>query len=222
MNKRFWIILFALSLCLHIIGIVYTNKELQFVSKPFIVIALLGYFITCLMGNKSSFKKWIVLALLFSWVGDVLLMFQENDKLFFLLGLSSFLLAHICYIFYFAKVKQDGRIRSSIFIFFIAGLYGLAILWFLSPYLGEMKWPVRIYGTIISVMFAMALHIVFLKNKKIAYLIIVGTSLFVISDSVLAFNKFYQSFVSADLIIMLTYGLAQLFITKGAIQYIRR
>lgn len=222
MDKRYWIILFALSLCLHLIGILFDNRTFQLVSKPFIIISLLGYFIVSLIKNRSSFKKWIVLALLFSWAGDILLMFQENDQLFFLLGLSSFLLAHICYIFYFAKVKRAVRTGSSVFIFVIAGLYGLAILWFLSPYLGEMKWPVMIYGTIISIMFAMALHLGFLKNKKIVYLIVFGASLFVISDSVLALNKFYQSFGSANVLIILTYGLAQLFITEGAIQYIRK
>jgi hypothetical protein len=40
-------------------------------------------------------------------------------------------------------------------------------------------------------------------------------------DSVLAINKFYQSFEEAGMIIMLTYGLAQLFIVQGAVKYIR-
>jgi len=45
--------------------------------------------------------------------------------------------------------------------------------------------------------------------------------LFVISDSVLAINKFYQPFEAANVIIMLTYGLAQLFIVTGAIRYLQ-
>ena len=47
-----------------------------------------------------------------------------------------------------------------------------------------------------------------------------GALLFVISDSVLAVNKFYYSFEWAGVVIMLTYGLAQLFICEGAIKYI--
>ena len=47
-----------------------------------------------------------------------------------------------------------------------------------------------------------------------------GALLFVISDSVLAVNKFHHSFEIADVVIMLTYGLAQLFIVEGAIKYI--
>ena len=48
-----------------------------------------------------------------------------------------------------------------------------------------------------------------------------GALLFVISDSVLAINKFYHPFEIAGIIIMLTYGLAQFFIAEGAIQYIQ-
>jgi uncharacterized membrane protein YhhN len=47
-----------------------------------------------------------------------------------------------------------------------------------------------------------------------------GAILFVASDSLLAFNKFFSAFNYSGLIIMLTYGLAQLFITEGAVRYI--
>ena len=47
-----------------------------------------------------------------------------------------------------------------------------------------------------------------------------GAILFVVSDSLLAFNKFFSPFNNAGVIIMLTYGLAQLFITEGAVRYI--
>jgi uncharacterized membrane protein YhhN len=47
-----------------------------------------------------------------------------------------------------------------------------------------------------------------------------GALLFVVSDSTLAINKFYQSFEIAGVVIMLTYGLAQLFIVEGANRYI--
>jgi len=60
-----------------------------------------------------------------------------------------------------------------------------------------------------------------IKNKMAGRWMMTGALLFVISDSVLAINKFYQSFEMAGVIIMLTYGLAQLFIVQGAIKYIR-
>jgi uncharacterized membrane protein YhhN len=47
----------------------------------------------------------------------------------------------------------------------------------------------------------------------------IGALLFVISDSILAINKFYQSFEMANILIMLSYGFAQFYIVKGAAYY---
>jgi uncharacterized membrane protein YhhN len=85
-----------------------------------------------------------------------------------------------------------------------------------------MKLPVRIYGIVISFMLMLAMHMLFSKNKPAGRLMMTGALLFVISDSILAVNKFYQSFEIAGVVIVLTYGLAQLFIVEGAIRYVRR
>lgn len=93
---------------------------------------------------------------------------------------------------------------------------------FLSPYLDNLKLPVRIYGAIISFMLLLAMHMLFIKDKTAGCMMMMGALLFVISDSVLAVNKFYLSFEWSGIIIMLTYGLAQLFIALGAISYVKR
>jgi uncharacterized membrane protein YhhN len=222
MNKNLWIILFVIALLADIAGILLPDKTVQYISKPFIVISLVGYFVTVTAIYKRTIKKWILFALAFSWLGDVLLMFENKDELFFFLGLSAFLLAHIFYIICFIRVQRTEKLRSNLFILTIAVLYGVLILKFLLPHLGKMKWPVLIYGAIITVMFTMALHMIFLKNKQAGYLMATGALLFVTSDSVLAINKFYHSFELAGFIIILTYGLAQFLIAEGAIQYIRR
>ncbi|HKZ66601.1 MAG TPA: lysoplasmalogenase [Chitinophagaceae bacterium] len=90
----------------------------------------------------------------------------------------------------------------------------------LSSRLGDMKFPVRIYGIVISFMVMLAMHMSFIGNKKAGWLMLLGALLFVISDSVLAVNKFYQAFKMGGIVIMFTYGLAQLFIIQGAIDYI--
>ncbi len=91
---------------------------------------------------------------------------------------------------------------------------------FLSPYLGALKLPVRIYGIVISFMLMLAMHMLFIKNKIAGKWMMAGALLFIISDSALAINKFYQAFELADILVILTYGLAQLFIVEGASRYI--
>jgi len=221
MKKQYWLIAFLLVLAADIIGIQINNEILQYISKPLIIPVLIGYFLSQTGIVASSLKRWIIAALFFSWSGDVLLMFQPKDEIFFLLGLSSFLLAHIFYIIFFHHVRVREGIKSNPWLLLVVAVYYVALIVWLSPYLGEMKLPVRIYGIVISFMFMLATHMLFIKNKWAGQWMMTGALLFVMSDSVLASNKFYQPFELAGVLIMLTYGFAQLFIVEGAIKYIR-
>lgn len=221
MKRQYWLIAFLLVLAADIIGIQINNEILQYISKPLIIPVLIGYFLSQTGFVASSLKRWIIAALFFSWSGDVLLMFQAKDEIFFLLGLSSFLLAHIFYIIFFHHVRVREGIKSNPWLLLVVAVYYVALIVWLSPYLGEMKLPVRIYGIVISFMFMLATHMLFIKNKWAGQWMMTGALLFVMSDSVLASNKFYQPFELAGVLIMLTYGFAQLFIVEGAIKYIR-
>ena len=221
MKRQYWLIAFLLVLAADIIGIQINNEILQYISKPLIIPVLIGYFLSQTGIVASSLKRWIIAALFFSWSGDVLLMFQPKDEIFFLLGLSSFLLAHIFYIIFFHHVRVREGIKSNPWLLLVVTVYYITLIVWLSPYLGEMKLPVRIYGIVISFMFMLATHMLFIKNKWAGQWMMTGALLFVMSDSVLASNKFYQPFELAGVLIMLTYGFAQLFIVEGAIKYIR-
>jgi len=222
MKRQHWlIIIYLLVLVNDIIGIQINNVFLQTYFKPLIIPVLIGYFISQVQPIASGLKTVIVAALIFSWGGDVLLMFQEKKEIFFLLGLASFLLAHIFYIIFFHQVRVREGVKSNPWLLVLVVIYYAALISWLSPYLGDMKIPVRIYGIVISFMFMLAMHMLYLKNKTAGKWMMTGALLFVISDSILAINKFYEAFEMAGVLIMLTYGLAQLFIVQGAIKYIR-
>lgn len=171
--------------------------------------------------HERSLVKWIIPALAFSWAGDVLLQFESSGKLFFLLGLSSFLLAHICYIIFFHTIRLKEQLASRWWLIIPVAAYYSGLILLLSPYLGEMKLPVRVYGIVISMMLLLALHTLFMKDKTTGKILTAGALLFVISDSILAINKFYQPFKGAGVIIMFTYGLAQALLSIGASRYAR-
>ena len=197
MNKRSSLFFFAASLAVNIIGGLLKNQLIEYISKPLIIISLATYFLFQTKSATSPLKKWILLALFFSWAGDVLLMFQQNDSLFFLLGLSAFLIAHVFYIVFFHQVRVSENVRSNLWLLLIVIIYYAFLVSFLSPYLGDMKLPVRIYAIVISFMFMLAMHMVFIQNKAAGQWMMIGATLFVISDSVLAVNKFYQPFEQA-------------------------
>ena len=221
MNNRTWLLIFLLVLGFHLGGILLDNTILQQVSKSILIPVLIAWVVTGLKKTPSPLKIWLLAALFFSWVGDVLLMFQENDPLFFLLGLGSFLVAHIGYIVLFHKIRVLEVVKSNPWFLVVVVIYYAGLISWLGPYLGDMKLPVRIYGVVISFMFLLALHMLYIKNREAGKYMMGGAALFIISDSVLAINKFYQPFEMAGFIIMLTYGLAQLCIVYGAMKYIR-
>ena len=220
MKKKYRILIFAAILFADLIAIQLNYKMAEYIFKPLILIWLLAYFVLQTWLVRSDLKKWIIAALLFSWLGDVLLMFEEDNSLFFLLGLSTFLAAHIFYILFFHFIRVRENLKSRWYLLLIVAAYYIAFIALLSPFLGEMKLPVRIYAVVISFMFMLAMHMLFIKNRNVGLSMMMGALLFVISDSVLAMNKFYQPFEMASMLVMVTYGLAQLFMTEGAIRYI--
>ena len=220
MSKRYRIIIFFIILIADLAAVQGQFKMAEYIFKPLLIIWLMAWFVLQLRNVQSSLKKWIILALFFSWLGDVLLMFQDDHSLFFLLGLSSFLVAHLFYILFFHFVRINEKVKSKWYLLLIVAIYYAIMIIILSPHLGDLKLPVRIYAVVISFMFMLAMHMLFIKNTTTGLWMMTGALLFVISDSLLAINKFYQPFESAAIFVMITYGLAQLFITEGAIRHI--
>ncbi len=90
------------------------------------------------------------------------------------------------------------------------------VLW---PYLENMKIPVVAYGITISTMLSTALWQYQKLDNKTALYSIIGAISFVLSDSLLAVDKFKGQFAYSGIMIMTTYIIAQLFIVLGAIRY---
>lgn len=220
MKKTIWIILFASVLLIDLVAVYSNNESLRFITKPLLIPLLAIYLLLQTNSATSSLKVWVFLALFFSWVGDILLLFEERRPNFFLFGLSAFFVAQVFYIVFFHNIRMREYIRGNALLLLLVIVYYSILVSVLSPYLGNMKLPVRIYGVVLSFMLMLAMHTMLGKNKKAALWMMTGAVLFVASDSLLAFNKFFAPFNNAGLIIMLAYGLAQLFITEGAVRYI--
>jgi len=220
MNKKFWIIVYFFVLAADLFFVYTDNETLRYIIKPLLMPLLIFLFISLTASFTSPLKKWIILALLFSWTGDVLLMFESTISNFFIFGLVAFLIAHIFYILFYESIIRKEGFRKNYWWFIPVIIYYIALIYILSPDLGDMTWPVRIYGIVICYMLIQALQAGRIKDPGAATLMIGGAVLFISSDSILAINKFYEPFEFAGIAIMLTYGIAQLLITLGAIRYI--
>ena len=164
-------------------------------------------------------KKIVFIGLFFSWWGDIFLLLDGRGSLFFIAGLACFLTTHILYIFYFLSIKNQAPslLKKQPVWFAVILSYGVGLVILLLPHLGELKIPVTLYATVISGMLLCSLHIYYKTLAPANIYFILGAILFVLSDSLLAINKFYQPFPMASVGIMLTYCLAQYFIIRGCI-----
>lgn len=221
MNKKIWIALYGVVLLAHLTGIGLESEVLARLTKPHLMV-ILGFFMwEQTRGIKNRLITVFIAAQFFSWCGDLLLM-NTVTPVFFLYGLGAFLLAQLLYSFFFFRVMQKEKIKFSWLLFFPVLIYYSVLISWLAPQLGALKTPVVIYGAIISTMLLLALHMLYMPAIRSGRLFMLGALLFVASDSALAINKFSNPFPSAGLIIMITYGLAQFFLTTGALQYIQR
>lgn len=212
---------FLLLSLIHLVSSFIENEELGMITKPLLIPALMYYFVGSTA--KSPLNYFVLAALIFSFLGDTLLMFAENNELFFLIGLVSFLIAHIIYIIINlnAKVIAERGIKPQWqdipFVF-----YGLFMFTIIKDNLGEMYIPALIYTVIICLMIITARKRWKKSDDRSFWLVVVGAGLFLISDSLLAIDKFDGAFQLSELAIMTTYLLAQLLMIEGYKSFINK
>lgn len=221
MKPTHWLWLFRLAVAADLLAIYFQWDTVRLISKPLIVLTLLIYFIQQ-AGTSSGAAILIMAALLFSLIGDVALLFENRNPLFFMVGLGGFLVAHIFYIIAFNNIRKRNAPVAQRWGWVVAVAFYVGILLYvLMPYLGELKVPVIIYAFVLCGMLLAVVHAFRHLYKKPAIICLAGALLFVLSDTVLAINKFYLGFTLSGLVIMLTYACAQYFLVTGATRVLK-
>jgi uncharacterized membrane protein YhhN len=188
--------------------------------KPAIMITLgLHYWITQ-RNLGEGLSKSVILAIIFSCAGDTLLMFQAKDGNFFMFGLAAFLVAHIFYIPAYRQHQSSDTSNElqglqKIRYAFPIILSGTGLVVILYSRLGGMKIPVLIYAIVLTGMVLAALFRFGKTNSSSFALVFGGAILFMISDSLIAINKFLEPLPMAGIWIMVTYIGAQYLIITG-------
>ncbi|PVX47266.1 putative membrane protein YhhN [Flavobacterium sp. 103] len=201
------------------LGIQFLNIEgFDFYMKPVLLPILLA---AVVVSDNFPSKKILLTALTFSWIGDIILLFTDRGELYFIFGLVAFLVSHLVYIILFSK-QQNTRTNDNKVLFWVGVLviivYFIFMIDTLFPKLGPLKIPVLVYAIVITTM----LFFAFKGSLKWAIpannYILIGAIVFVSSDSILAFNKFYAPIEHASFYIMATYCLAQYLIVAGILK----
>jgi len=213
-----WLYVYLFSGLSDITMIIKEETNYRFITKPLILFSLSIYFLTTTAVIKNTLlRKCVGAALIFSLAGDILLLFPD----LFLYGLGAFLIAIICYTIAF-KLTQNHKINLRNINFLKIFFYNLpiyilaAMVYFLiNDNLQQLKTPVILYILAMVLMVSTARERYQRTNILSFAQVFVGAFLFMISDSLLALDLFFEPIPSADVLIMGTYILAQLLIVMG-------
>lgn len=217
MKTKLFTIVFIIIVILELIfGSIKAYETWHYFTKPTIVISLMLFFIFNSNHLSLQVKVITLLALFFSLCGDILLMFVSNAEGFFIAGLVCFLLAHIMYILMFLRDRNSSKhifLCIGILLVYAAGLFSL-----IKDGLGELLLPVVIYMIVILTMATTAFTRKGMVLQKGYLYVLIGALFFMISDSLLAINKFHNPLPWSNVSIIATYAIAQFLIVLGIIK----
>ncbi len=176
---------------------------------------LIYYLIERTEGRVYKYHLYLAGALIFSWVGDIFLMW--NDQTSFLIGLGAFLVTQIGYIVIFKlevrhSLKEAIKKRGLYLLPYI--VYGGGFLFYVLPRIDDfLIIPVIAYSTCLISMAMMAS----LRDSSVPGFkeVLVGSVIFVISDSLIGIEQFVTKFPGSHVYVMVTYIIAQFLIVQG-------
>ena len=195
------------------------SPRLEYIAKPTVMIALFFWLWTSTGLNGALL--WFGVGILFSLLGDVLLMLSL-DRLF-LAGLIAFLLAHVAYVIGF-NTPFPALSTWGFILAFMIGISGVRVIRRIVDSLHSkgqagLRIPILLYALVISLMLLSAM----LKltdttwQAGAALLVALGAFLFYLSDIILAWIKFVAPIQNGRIYNILTYHLGQIALIAGVV-----
>lgn len=205
---------------LELVGCAFEIDQLRHMTKPLLMPILLVYLRKGTTERITLSFLFAAGALIFSFIGDALLMFADHSQLFFLIGLGAFSITHVLYSFAFNKAvisDLDPRPLLTKVLYAVPFVVILVFVlsWVLPSVDFSMKFLIVMYTIVITAMVLSAIYRNGRSNQEGVNQVILGGVFFLMSDTLLALDMFVQSMANASVWIMLTYILAQWNIING-------
>ncbi|MFL6680254.1 MAG: lysoplasmalogenase [Burkholderiaceae bacterium] len=188
----------------------------NFAFKPLATLCVIAW---AALGRSDDglVKRWIVVGLVFSLLGDIALLWPVQG---FLAGLVAFLLGHLSYLVALTRRVRFLASRTAFGAWAVVAASVLASLWAGVP--ADMRVPVLVYVTALSAMAAQATSVwLACRARPDAAkwrVVAIGAALFVLSDAILATDKFVGGVPLPTLWNLSLYWLGQWFIARAAVR----
>jgi uncharacterized membrane protein YhhN len=179
-------------------------------AKPATLVALIIAALV-LGAAETAAGRWLLVALVFGLAGDVALLEKSDSR--FRLGLAAFLVGHVAFVLCFVQVGLDPQGWNYVSLLVLGGCLLATRQVAASTYLRgglALAAPVGLYTVVIGAMLIYA----FTTGEAV---IAVGATVFAVSDTVLARDRFVRPWERAQLVVMATYHVGQALIVVGVL-----
>jgi uncharacterized membrane protein YhhN len=186
--------------------------RIEYLLKPAALALLTAAAVTADLGVA---KPWVVAALVFGLLGDVGLMRSDGETdPPFIAGLASFLLGHICYVIAFVRVGVRAvDLLAGLLV--IVGVAGLALPRVLR---GAARSAGRPFGYVVAGYAAMLSAMAACGVGTGLVATAIGAVLFLVSDTLIAHDRFVARLPHGSLLIIVSYHGAQFLILIGLLR----
>ena len=179
-----------------------------------ILVAVGAYRISARGQFDLKTSVWLLLAALAgSLAGDVFLLWPG----YFIPGLVSFLVAHLFYLALFRRGVPWFAHRGALVATLAVGVVMVGFLWWGGLPQG-LRIPVAAYVLVIALMAAQAIGRAHALRDAPAVWVAVGAGFFMLSDALLATNRFVMPLPLSPVWVLGTYYAAQLLIVAGVLK----
>jgi uncharacterized membrane protein YhhN len=177
-------------------------------AKPATLVALI---VTALVlgATDDAAGIWLLVALVFGLIGDVFLLGKSDTR--FRLGLAAFLVGHLAFVVSFTRLGLDPQGWNYVSFLVLGACLVATRQVAASTYLRgglALAVPVAVYTVVIGAM------VIYAFTTGVP-LIAVGATVFALSDTVLARDRFVHPWDRAQLLVMVTYHVGQALIVAG-------
>lgn len=212
-------VVFAIALIANLIAEARDSDVGKYYTKPLLIPLILVFYL--IMSRDT--EAFIVMALSFALLGDIFLLFQQNNTAF-RLGVLSFFLSILCWISFIVTSLDFTLMNTNHFLWplllaVIPSMVSLAILW---KYLINIRVLGIFYMLVTSILlYFCMLRFGYVTNPKAIHAV-AGCIFFLASDFMIVWNRFKKEFKFAGVYIMVTYIIAIILLVIGFMEPINR
>ena len=177
------------------------NVDVYRIFKPLTTILVILIPLLQPVKIHKKYSQLIIVALLFCLIGDVFLLSKNH----FIFGLASFLIAHVIFTLGFISINGWKSYPLPLIVLLTVGA---AYYLFMYNSLNELAIPVLFYFVFIILMCWQGINLYIWRKEFVFKLIAIAVVLFLVSDSIIALDKFKMAFEASGLLVLATYWIS--------------